>query len=117
MTITFCLVPFIRLAVRRERSGFNPNQTGLFLTCLGWGGGGGGGCRPPLLSSFFVNLFQRNFVQGLKIKALAQIWKKLHKTSDVIDNDVIIVRNLAEKTVKTVYFNIAAASTIFIEFY
>ena len=52
----------------------NPNRTGLFLTCLGLGGGGG--CR-PLLSSLFVDLSQRNFVQGLKIKALAQIWKKI----------------------------------------
>ena len=95
----------------------NPNQTGLFLICLGLeGGGGGGGCRPPL-SSLFVNLSQRNFVQGLKIKALAQIWKKLHKINDVIDNDVVIVRNLAEKTVKRVYFKIAAASSIFIQFY
>ena len=41
----------------------------------------------PLLSSLFVKLSQRSFVQGLKIKALAQIWKKLHKINDVIDND------------------------------
>ena len=49
-----------------------------------------------------VDLLQRNFVQGLTIKALAQIWKKLHKINDVIDNDVILVRKLAEKTVKRV---------------
>ena len=54
----------------------NPNRTGLFLTCLGLGGGGGGGgCR--LSSSLFVDLSQRNFVQGLTIKALAQIWRKI----------------------------------------
>ena len=53
---------------------------------------------PPLLSSLFVDLSQRNFVQGLTIKALAQIWKKLHKI-----NDVIIVKKLAEKTVTRVY--------------
>ena len=94
---------------------FNPNHTGLFLTCLCWGGGGADAA--PLLSSLFVNLSQRNFVQGLKIKALAQIWKKLHKINDVIDNDVIIVRNFAEKTIKRVYFKIAAASSIFIQFY
>ena len=29
---------------------------------------------PPLLSSSFVDLSQENFVQGLTIKALAQIW-------------------------------------------
>ena len=28
------------------------------------------------LSSLFVDLSQQNFVQGLTIKALAQIWKK-----------------------------------------
>ena len=31
---------------------------------------------PPLLSSLFVDLSQRTFVQGLTIEALAQIWKK-----------------------------------------
>ena len=65
--------------------------------------------RPPQLSSLFVDLSQRNFVQRLTIKALAQIWKNLHKI-----NDVIIVRKLAEKTVKRVYFKIAAASSLFI---
>ena len=54
---------------------------------------------PPLFSPLFVDLSQRNFVQGLTIKALAQIWKNLHKINDVIDNDVIL-RKLAEKTVK-----------------
>ena len=51
----------------------------LYLTLIGLGffemfrfGGGG----PPLYS-LFVNLSQRNFVQGLTIKALAQIWKKI----------------------------------------
>ena len=57
---------------------------------------------PPPLSSLFVDLSQRNFLQGFTIKALAQIWKKLHKINDVIDNDVIIMRKLAEKTVKRV---------------
>ena len=71
---------------------------------------------PPLLSSLFVNLSQRNFVQGLTIKALAQIWKKLHKINEVTDSNVIIVRNLAEKTVKSP-FKIAAASSMFIQSY
>ena len=39
--------------------------------------------------------------------------KKLHKT----DYDVIIVRNLAEKTVKSAYFKIDAASSFFIQSY
>ena len=48
-----------------------------------------------LLSSLFVDLLQPNFVQGLTIKASAQFWKNLHKINDVIDSDVIILRNLA----------------------
>ena len=51
----------------------NPNRTGLFLTSSGLGGGD----AAPLLSSLFVALSQQNFVRGLTIKALAQIWKKL----------------------------------------
>ena len=43
--------------------------------------------------------------------------KNLHKIDDVIDNDVIIVRNLAEKTVKRIYFKIVAASSFFIQSY
>ena len=38
--------------------------------------------------------------------------KNLHKI-----NDVIIVRKLAEKTIKRVYFKIAAASSSFIQSY
>ena len=32
---------------------------------------------PPPLSSLFVDLSQQNFVQGLTIKALARLWKKI----------------------------------------
>ena len=53
------------------------------MTCLGFclvvvegGGGGGRGMLPSLLFSLFKDLLQRNFVQGLTIKALAQIWEK-----------------------------------------
>ena len=61
---------------------------------------GGGADATPSLSSLFAALSQQNFVQGLTMKALAQIWrKKLYKIHDVIDDDVIIVRKLAEKAV------------------
>ena len=46
--------------------------------------------------------------------------KTFHKIHDVIDNDVIIVRKLAEKTVKElkrVYFKIASTSSSFIQSY
>ena len=73
---------------------FNHNRAGLFLICLCLEGGRRVSPPPPLLTLLFVDLSKRNFVHGLPIKALAQIWK--------IDNDVIIVRNLPEKTVKRV---------------
>ena len=42
--------------------------------------------------------------------------KNLHKINDVIDNDVIIVRKLAEKTItERVYFKITAVSSSFIQ--
>ena len=62
-----------------------------------------------------MDLSQRNFAQGLTIKVLAQILKKIHQINDVIDSYVIILRNLAKKTVKRVYFKIPAASSSFIQ--
>ena len=80
--------------------------------------GGGGGRMPPPLSSLFEDLSQQNFVRGLTIKALAQIWKEIWiKINDVIDNGVIIMKKLAEKILKRVYFKIAAASSCFIQSY
>ena len=64
-----------------------------------------------------MDLSQRNFAQGLTIKALAQIWEKLHKINNIMDNDVIILRKLAEKTVKRVYFEITVACLSFIQSY
>ena len=71
------------------------------------------GDATPIIFSLVVNVSQRNFVHGMTIKALAQIWKKLHK----IDDDVIVVRKLAKKTVKRVYFKIATVSSSFIQSY
>ena len=58
------------------------------LTIIGLGffdifrfGEGGEGDATPSLSSLFVALSQQNFVQGLTMKALAQIWKKFVKNS------------------------------------
>ena len=67
------------------------------------------GGTDALLYSLFVALSQRNFVQGLRIKELVQIWKNLHKINDVIHNDVIIVKKHAETTVERSYFKIAAS--------
>ena len=40
--------------------------------------------------------------------------KKSHLINDVIDNDAIIVRKDSKKSLKRVYFKIAAASSSFI---
>ena len=77
---------------------------------------------PPPTPIIFVvlDLLQRNFVQVLTVQAPAQIWKNLHKINDVIDDDVFIVRKLAEKTIKSLkrfYFRIATASSSFIQSY
>ena len=58
---------------------------------------------PYLLSSLFVNLSQLNFCTGIDNQSISSNTEKLHKINDVIDNDVIIVRNLAEKTVKSLF--------------
>ena len=62
-----------------------------------------------------MDLSQRNFAKRLTIKVLAQIWEKIHQINDVIDSDVIILRNLAKKTVKRVYLKIAATSSSFVQ--
>ena len=46
----------------------------MLLCCFTQGNSTGG--ADALLSSLFVALSQRNFVQGLRIKDLVQIWKK-----------------------------------------
>ena len=56
--------------------------------------GGEGRIPPPL--SLFVS--QQNFMQGMTVKALSQIWKNLHKIYDVIDGDVITLRTLGKKS-------------------
>ena len=91
----------------------NPNRAGLSLTCLGLVGG----MPPPLLSSLFVDLSQRNFAQQIDNRSISSNMEKNYKNNDVIDNDVIIVKNFAEKTVKSVYFKIDFASSFFIQSY
>ena len=86
---------------------FNPNWTGLFYIFRF-----GGGMQPPPPIIFVVyGHIATNLVQGLTIKAFAEIWKKLHKTDVIIYSDVVILRNLAKKTRKRVYFEIAAVSS------
>ena len=64
----------------------NPNRTGLFYMFR---------FAPPVI--FVVcGAIATKFVLRLTIKALAQVWKNLHKINDVIDSDVIILRNCAE---------------------
>ena len=68
--ITNVLLSYIGLKPNTDFNFLNPNRIGLFdMSSLGVQ-------MPtthPLLSSLIVDLSQRNFVQGLTIKALAQI--------------------------------------------
>ena len=77
----------------------NPNRTRLFFDIFRFGGGGGGGgAASPSLSSLFVALSQQNFV-GIGNQSISLHKEKLHNVNDVINNDLIIVRKIAEKTV------------------
>ena len=42
------------------------------------------------------------FCTGIDNQSISSNMEKMHKINDVIDNDLIIVRKLAEKTVKRV---------------
>ena len=103
------------IKVDNQHHNLNPNRTGLFLTCFRFGAGGG--CRPPII--FVVcGPIAAKFCTAIDNQRISSnMEKNLHKTNDVTDNDVIIVRNLAEKTVKSVYFKVDAASSFFIQSY
>ena len=84
------------------------------LTLIGQGffeifrfGGGDGICQTHHIIFVVCGPVAKKFFTGLKIKALAQVWKKMHKVKDVI-----IARMLAEKTVKRSYFETEATSYI-----
>ena len=78
--------------------GVNPNRIELLLTSLGLGDG----CRPPIIfvvcgpiaTKFWTGIDNQSFSSNMG--------KNLHTINDVTDNDVIIVRKRAEKTVKRV---------------
>ena len=94
-----------------------PNWTGLFI-CLGLvgggGGGGGGGHSPPIM--FIVcGTIATKFCIWIDNQSVSSNVEKNYKINNVIDIDVIILRRLAKKTVKRVYFKIAAASLSFIQ--
>ena len=73
---------------------------------------------PPPFIFVVCKPIATKFCTGIDNQSISSnMEKKVHKIIDVIDNDVILVRNLAEKTVKRVYFKIAAASSIFIQSY
>ena len=74
----------------------NPNRTGFFDI---FRFGGGGEASAPSLSLLFVALFATKFCTGIDSQSISSNMEKLYKVNDVIDNDVIIVRKLAEKTV------------------
>ena len=63
----------------------------------------------PIATKFFTGINNQSISSTMG--------KNLHKINDVMDNEVIIMRNLAEKAVKRVYFKIATASSFFIQSY
>ena len=68
------------------------------MTSLGLGGGGGG-CRPLIIFVVCGPIATKLCTEIDNQSVSSNIEKNLHKIHDVIDNDVIIVRKLAEKTV------------------
>ena len=82
---------------------FNPNWTGIFdIFRLGGGGGGGGGggrYRPLIIFVVCGNIAAK-FCTGIDNQSISSnIEKNLHKINEVVNNGVIIVWKLAEKTV------------------
>ena len=85
-----------------------------FFTCLGFLGEGGGHPTPPI--TFVVcGPITTKFCTGIDSQSVNSNMKKLHKINDIMDSDVIILRNLAKNTVKRGYFKIADASSFFIQ--
>ena len=72
---------------------------------------------PPPIIFVVCGPIATKFCTAIDIQSISSNMEKFTKINDVIDNDVIIVKNLAEKTVKSVYFKIDAASSFFIQSY
>ena len=81
-----------------KKTPVNPNRTELFLTCLGWGG-----WMPPPIIFVVCGPIRTKLCIGIDNQSISlHVEKNWYKINDVIDNDVIIVRKLAEKTVKRI---------------
>ena len=91
------------------------DRTGLFDMFRFFLLGGGGGGMPPPIIFVVCGPIATKFCTRIDNQIISSNMEKLHKINDVIHNDVIIVRKLAEKTVKRVYFKIAAAFSSFIQ--
>ena len=73
---------------------------------------------PPPIIFIVCGPIAMKFCKGIDNQSISSNMEKyLHKINDIIDSDVIILRNLAKKTVKRVHFKIAAVSSSFIESY
>ena len=72
---------------------------------------------PPLIIFLVCGPIGTKFCTAIDNQSISSNMEKNYKNNDVIDNDAIIVKNLAEKTVKSVYFKIDADSSFFIESY
>ena len=80
----------------------------LGLTLIGLGFfdifrfGEGADTAPPPIIFVVCGPIKTNFCTGIDNQSISSNMENLHKSNDVIDNNVIIVRKLAEKTVKGV---------------
>ena len=90
----------------------NPNRTGLFafFTFLGWGD-----AALPIIFVVCGPIARKFCTEIDNQSSSSNMEKNVPKINDVIDNDIIIVRKLAEdskeskKSLKRTYFKIAAA--------
>ena len=86
----------------------DPSRTGLFLDMFRFGGAD----APPIIFAVCGPIATK-FCTGIDNQSISS---NMEKNSRKI-NDVIMVRKLAERTIKRVYFKISAASSFFIESY
>ena len=66
---------------------------------------------PPLIIFIVCGPIAAKFCTAIDNQSISSNMEKIYKNNGVIDNDAIIMKNLAEKTVKSVYFKIDAASS------
>ena len=83
-----------------------------FLYMFRFGGRDVDHLPPPLIIIVVCGPIATKFCTGINNQSISSNMENLHKI-----NDIIILRNLSKKTIKRVYFKIAAVSSSFIQSY